>query len=417
MLVEFNFSQEAVINAGGALLFLLAGIAILAIARQTRLGLRLGAFAATFGLAYVMTNLVAPDGPVSVVVLLAPALAAALCLVFLIREVLRPVSPIARRRIAVLASGVYVGLGIALAVFLTVLVERLQGGSGLWTNDFADALAVFPLVFVIEPLLLVLLAASAQAPVGGSLQQYKGRLTVGLAAGLFAVVITMVTGASKNPDAAWTGFASDVVGLLFGVLVAFTAWLVLRGCPPGAERFARRAFAAIVLVGLFGCLADLLPEETASFGPYGILRTAGAVLLVLAVVRYDVLGVPLPRLVVRRGVLAGAALAVLFIVAQVAQNFFSAKYGLLMGGVLAGAFVFAASPIQRAIERVSSPSNTNTAEPGAAMAAYKAALRAAMRDGTLTRREERYLAEVAVALGISSIQALDLRDDVEREGA
>ena len=412
MLVEFNFSQGAVIDAGGALLFLLVGIAILAVARQTRLGLRLGAFAATFGLAYVMTNLVAADGPLSLVVLLAPALAAAVCLGVLIREVMRPVSPIARRRIAVLGGAICAGLGIALASSLAVLAERRLEGPGLWTNGLADALAVFPLVFVVEPLLLVLLAASAQGPVGGSLHQYKGRLMMGLAAGLFAVGITMDSAVSNDPETGWTGAATDGVGLLFGVLVAYTAWLVVRGCPPGAERFARRAFAAVLLVGLAGCL---LPEATANIGPYGILRTAGVVLLVLAVVRYDVLGVPLPRLVVRRGVLTGAALAVLFIVAQVAQNFFSAKYGLLMGGVLAGAFVFAASPIQRAIERASGHSRPNPASAGSAVAGYKAALRAAMRDGTLTRREERHLAEVAVALGISPVQALDLRDEVERE--
>ncbi len=51
----------------------------------------------------------------------------------------------------------------------------------------------------------------------------------------------------------------------------------------------------------------------------------------------------------------------------------------------------------RAIERSSDRPKSNAAAPGSAVAGYKAALRAAMRDGTLTRREERHLAEVAMA--------------------
>ncbi|MHB1261900.1 MAG: hypothetical protein ACYC2H_09325 [Thermoplasmatota archaeon] len=405
--MAFDFSSGELINAGGAFLFLLAGIAILAVARQARLGLRLGAFAATFGLAYVAGNLVRDDGPVSAAVLLATALAAAVCLGLLILEVLRTTSRTARRRVALLASGLCLGAGIALAVVLALAVG---GALQLEGSTTGGTLAGFLQVFVIEPLLLVLLAASAQAPVGGSPAQYKGRLLVGLAAGLFAANIMMDAAAASSPDAGWLGSVEDGIGLLFGVLVGFTAWLVQRGCPPGEERFARRAFAAILVVGFLGCLQALFAEETANLGPYGIMRSIGAVLLVLAVVRYDVLGVPLPRLVVRRGALAGAALAVLFIVAQVAQSF-TAKFPLLMG-VLAGALVFAASQIQRAIERASSQPKASTAVAG-----YKAALRAAMRDGTLTRREERHLAEVAVALGISPVQALDLRDEVEREHA
>src|SRR5204863_2694547 len=55
----------------------------------------------------------------------------------------------------------------------------------------------------------------------------------------------------------------------------------------------------------------------------------------------------------KRLVAAPVALALVFIVAQVAQNFFSAKYGLYLGGVVAGTFLFAASPLQRAMERTS----------------------------------------------------------------
>lgn len=408
--MEFGLSSGDLINAGGAFLFFLAGIVILAVARRTRLGLRLGAFAVTFGLAYVASNLVSYGADaVSVMVHLVLELAAAVCLAFLIVEVLRPVSRTDRRRVAMLAAGIGLGVGIGLVLFAA---RRLEDSGG---EAFGPSFEAFPLQFLVEPLLLVLLAASGQAPVDGSLPHYKGRVMLGLAAGLFAVLIIMVTAVTTGPGQGWKGSATEGVELLFGVLAAGTAWLVLHGCPPGAERFATRAFAAIVLVGFIGCLAPLMPDETVAIGPYGILRTIGAVLLVLAVVKDGVLGVPLPRLVVRRGALAGGALAVLFVVAQVAQNFFSAEFGLYVGGIFAGIFVFAASPVQRAIERLSQKGSAVGSR--SATAGYKAALRAAMRDGTLTQREERHLAEVATALGISPVQALDLRDEVQRESA
>src|SRR5690349_5629462 len=113
-----NLSSGALISAGGALLFFLAGIVILAVGGRTRLGLRLGAFAATFGLAYVLTNVVSYDvDPVSVIVHLVPELAAAVCLGFLIVEVLRPASRTGRTRVAVLAAGIGLGVGIAAVGF------------------------------------------------------------------------------------------------------------------------------------------------------------------------------------------------------------------------------------------------------------------------------------------------------------
>lgn len=410
--MELNLSPGPLINAGGAFLFLVAGIGILAVARQTRLGLRLGLFATTFGLAYVAGNLVSDRDPASTAMLVVVGLAPAVVLVFLILEIMRQVSSSARAGIALLATLLGLASAIAAVVYLVGFLEK----PALWETFGADLLVEFPLAYLVEPLLLVLLAACAQAPVNGTGQNYKGRLLVGLAAGLFAIGIIMVTAASNNQETSWVGRAQEGVQILLGIGVACVAWLVVRGHPAGTERFAHGSFAAIVMVGLIGSLGAFA-DWAQDIGPFGIMRTVGAVLLVLAVVKYDVLGVPLPRLVVRRGALAGGALAVLFIVAQVAQNFFSAKYGLLMGGVLAGGFVFAASPIQRAIERSTEPQKATAAAFDAARVGYKAALRAAMRDGTLTRREERHLAEVAMALGITPVQALDLRDEVEREGA
>ena len=408
--MELNLSSGNLINAGGAFLFLVAGIVILLVARQTRLGLRLGGFAVTFGLLYVLSNLIDGQGLVSAIGFFALGLAVAVCLVILVLEVLRQVSAAARRTVAALAAGAGLGAGIIAGAFGVAVLDD----PAVWTEIGAGFLVLYPLQFLIEPLLVVLLLACGQAPLGGSLPQYKGRLMLGLAAGLFAVHIVMGAASAANQGAGGAERAAEGVEILFGVLAATTAWFVLRGAPPGAERFARLAFAAIVITGLAGCLLPVLPDRAEAIGPFGILRSIGAVLLVLAVLKHDVLGVPLPRLVVRRGFLTGGALAVLFIVAQVAQNFFSARYGLLLGGILAGAFVFAASPVQRAIERQGAPQKP--VAPSRSARGYKAALRAAMRDGNLSHREERHLAEVATALGITPVQALDLQDEVAREG-
>jgi hypothetical protein len=157
-------------------------------------------------------------------------------------------------------------------------------------------------------------------------------------------------------------------------------------------------------------------------GTFGAVRTVGAIFLVLAVVKGDVLEVQLPRLAVRRGAIATGALAALFIVAQVAQNFFSAQYGLYMGGLVAGVFLFAASPIQRSFERMGNrlpaptPSGARDGLPDPSrFEAYRAAVRAAVADGVMTPTEEEHLADVAHHLNLSPRDALRLRREVERE--
>ncbi|MHB8605762.1 MAG: hypothetical protein ACYDCK_10960 [Thermoplasmatota archaeon] len=113
---------------------------------------------------------------------------------------------------------------------------------------------------------------------------------------------------------------------------------------------------------------------------------------------------------------APVALALVFIVAQVAQNFFAAQYGLLLGGIVAGTFLFAASPIQHAIEgrRVALPRPSGG--PNAAReASFRAAIKMALKDGTITREEERHLIVLAEHLGIAPSRAYELRDEVARE--
>jgi hypothetical protein len=113
--------------------------------------------------------------------------------------------------------------------------------------------------------------------------------------------------------------------------------------------------------------------------------------------------------------LAFFSLASLFIVAQVAQNFFAAQYGLLLGGVIAGCFLFAAQPVQRLIERRGE--RRVGAEPASSQAelVFKAAVRTAIALGPLTREHDPHLAEVAHHLGIGARDMVRLTREVERE--
>lgn len=80
-----------------------------------------------------------------------------------------------------------------------------------------------------------------------------------------------------------------------------------------------------------------LPADVVTTDPTGIrgvVRTAAWAALVYGILRHDLLEIGIRPRTVDRGVLAAGALAALFVVAQIAQNFLSAKYGLLMGGIV-----------------------------------------------------------------------------------
>jgi uncharacterized membrane protein YebE (DUF533 family) len=83
--------------------------------------------------------------------------------------------------------------------------------------------------------------------------------------------------------------------------------------------------------------------------------------------------------------------------------------------------VFALAPLQRVADRVATaavPLAAAAAVPVAASdvahaRAYRAAVRAALADGDVTRDEEAHLADVAQELGIGAADALRLRREVE----
>ncbi|MEK6974921.1 MAG: hypothetical protein AABY18_01100 [Candidatus Thermoplasmatota archaeon] len=418
--MQYDLSLSALINAGGAFLFLALGAVILVRGRGTQRGRLIGGLSGSWGLALISENLLDYDrataGP-------EPWIVAALTLpVFLLAVALaihltKGVTPSWRRFVASMAvvqALAWVGVMVA---FWGAFEERAAiaiFGTGI------DAVVVGSVLSANISAFIVLLAACVARfhaePVTAS---HDRRAMVGLtlAFGLFTIFLCVFNASAPlavDRWEAWLAYAGLFVHASSAAIGAAAFVVPSAGREP---RLARSAFIALLAAGALALVVVLVGDGSEDYGAFGILRTISATLLAFAIVKHDLLKVPWTRVAVRSGVLAGGALAVLFIVAQVAQNFFSAEYGLLMGGILAGTFVFAASPIQRAIERSSDRSRPDTAASTSAVAGYKAALRAAMRDGTLTRREERHLAEVAMALGISAMQALDLRDEVEREPA
>lgn len=211
-------------------------------------------------------------------------------------------------------------------------------------------------------------------------------------------------------------------------------WLVV-----GARTRARLPVAVALAFAGIGFASALYHTAVATsglpdpWGLYGITRVAGWALLAHAILRADLLGVPLPRIAVQRGTIAAAVLASFFIAAQLAQNVLSEQLGVLTGGLVAGAMLFAAAPIQRAAERLAtgaSPAQAPPQAPAQAQApasrsvpistpaaeeAYRAAVRAALADGPMTPREEEHLADVAHHLGLGPREVLRLRREAEAQ--
>lgn len=158
-------------------------------------------------------------------------------------------------------------------------------------------------------------------------------------------------------------------------------------------------------------------ELFGDIGSLGIARLFGVALLAHLLFRADALHLGLRPKTMQRGAAASLFLAVLLIVAQVAQNFLSAQYGLVMGGVVAGAFLFAAQPIQRAIEaaRAPAPAPASGSASDEGQRIYRDAVRRALRDRTVTREEEIHLAELAREMRLDPADALRIRHGVEDE--
>lgn len=190
------------------------------------------------------------------------------------------------------------------------------------------------------------------------------------------------------------------------VLVALVLLMRVR------DGLGRRPAAVLFGVILVGATAGFfIPGD---LGSRGIARTIAFGIMAYAFLATGLLPHASTPSSARRGVALTGALSALLIVAQVAQNFLSAQYGLLMGGVVAGALLVAARPIERALEAKQAPRGPAAIDDDRA-SSYRAALRRYLRDGIVTREEEVELARLARHLGIPHEETVRIRHAVEDE--
>lgn len=394
-------SATALVRAGSGLLFSLVGVAILALARGRRANVGLGLWAFGGGVTTVAYNLFFRDA--------------------------------ATASFGLLLAGVSYAVATGGAAYYLVASHPLRrlAAASLFGLAFAASL-VMPVQMLLPP-----------TPSGSAgLRAVAGVL--GAASGtVIAIAVVALASAARASEEASERRRHALLAVVLGVHWSFTSGAALVGPIPferagmvfllgapaawlwAATRAGRPAVLAawaLLAGGLLGMVDDVEFGGSTIFGAglgSALLLTATAGLLVYGVVRLRLLGHDLAVPTARRGSLAAAVLVAFFIVAQIAQEFLSDSMGVVLGGIAAGALLFAAVPLQRAAERLAG------GERGVAIAArtsghpsadaYRDALRLALHDGAMTREEERHLASLADRLGVSYAEALRLRHEVETE--
>ncbi|MEK6985178.1 MAG: hypothetical protein AABX89_02185 [Candidatus Thermoplasmatota archaeon] len=173
---------------------------------------------------------------------------------------------------------------------------------------------------------------------------------------------------------------------------------------------------SVMLASFAVATIELLNDASGGkdYGLGGIVTLVGLAGVAFALVRLNLLGVPLTQRRLRAGTLASVGLAALFITAQVAQNFLSDTFGLLIGGIVAGAVVFVAFPLQRAAERSLERRKAVAGEDSPA-AKYRRLVETAWQDGKLGANERLLLSESMTMLGVDAETARRVDDDVARQ--
>lgn len=388
--MALDLAPDALIRAGSGVLFVLLSFFVLATSRWRVGHLLLGTVFLGFGSYFLLANVArgAPWWPVAYFA--APGLAATF--VFPTR---------ARGREAAATAGA-LALGVVLSAVLVGF--PFAGDVAPLTNGNTISRAVAIMAF---------LAWTARATSATSEERVK-HAALALALGPYAAWHA----GNAIVDVAIGETLPAYLLVTAGVAASALVWIATEA--RHADRIGLRVGLLILALMVGGAFKDVLYRTPGidTTGTIGLARIAGWAIIVWAILRHDLLDIGLRGVAIRRGTIGAASLAALFVVAQVAQSFFSAQYGLIMGGVVAGAMLFAASPIQRAVERLQTPAPASASAPAPwsderAVKAYRHAVRAALNDGALNAAEEEHLAEVAETLGIGAAQALRLRREEE----
>lgn len=323
----------------------------------------------------------------------------------------------------------------------TISVGYVLGAMATTEADAYAAAVIAQLSkFVVVALYAVFLGAALSTPLVRPLRARWVRAAL-IAAAVIAPLIVVVRPdwfigprverafAEFNFSVAPASAALDVVGSILFLYALVAAISAYRRALPGTPAKDRARWFMLAFgtrdVAIAGFI--LMRGTVLRGGPFADVAQniifAGVVCLYVILLVYGVLKWHLFDLDVkikwtlRRGSVAAIFLAVFFVVTEIAQNGFSARFGWIWGSVAAGLLLFGLVPLQRLSERMA-----NAAMPGVSGSAeylahrraevYKGALEEILADGVVTPKERAILRKLQEKLGLGSETASAIERDV-----
>ena len=394
--MSFFGSTADLIDAIGATIVLVLGVAVLLVKPHTPVSRTLGGFALSYGLWSLAYNLFSQDDPLEPAALRATLVFSVLTSLFVGRLAWLVPTPLRgrSRRLAVLA-----GLAAPLGVFTFGSLWH-----GITLVGLGDAAGSVGTIFA-----LVLLAL-----------RYQGAPSIRASRQVAAVSIVL----SLQP-ALGVGNALRLAGpvgasLSLAPLVLVAAgWLAHAHRGGETGRPARNVALSMLAVALLGSAATRLLGNVEGF--FGVARVVMVALLAFAILRYQLINLEIRvKWTLRRGTLVTMFLAVFFAVSGLAEAFaqqYAGRASWMLGGVAAGLLLFALNPLQKLADRLANramPHVEDTREFRTVQTreVYRAALESALADHRISEKERDVLATLADQLGLSAGEARALEREV-----
>lgn len=407
----FDPSIGDVVRSGPGFLLVVFGSVLLGFAPRNRRNVSLAVAWTAAGLGLIVLNLTRLDDNLAEVgtwIATCLYLIGAGAVVLVLTTVVPLLNASSRRILTGTAAFVF---GLAAVALTMVFLDRdayLAGSGRLQTSAFSYWLSTIGSVtmgMAFQLLALSLLECLRKgvrwaSPVGLACFAFGMTAALGFTFGSSVVFL------AEDPRLFTAVLASLAV---VGVLPVAWGIAATRGPNPRVARDVTIGFLVWILAGIF--TASLAPTAFQAFGFSGIARIMSFIALTYAVFRLDVLEGSLRISTIRTGTMATVGLAVMFITAQVAQNFLSDRFGLVLGGIVAGVAVFAVFPLQRAAERAMERHHNAAAAPAEH---YRRQVELAWRDGHLAANERLLLSSTREFLGITPDVALRIDDEVAK---